>query len=96
MCGPEVVPLPNSEGLIVTAETDAELAILRYLDDVKVLNDTASRDNVESITASNLALSRLTDARASLRVTLRRCAVFGCVLAAAWSAYLWAALRIHT
>ena len=77
----------------MSAETDAELAALRYADNARVLNDAANRDYLASQTALNLAASRFADQRSKVRVTLRRCAVFGCVLVAAWSAFAFTVVR---
>ena len=70
-------------------EQDEALAALAYIDNSKILNDAATRANIESQTNVNNAVIALALERTKLRTTFRRCAVFVCVLATSWSVFLF-------
>lgn len=75
--------------MTTNAEQDEALAAMKLADNLNVLDRVATRNNVDSQTASNQAYATLLLSKATLRTTLRRCAVFVCVLSAAWSVVLW-------
>lgn len=73
----------------MNAEQDEAKAALQLIDNLAVLDRVATRENVQAQTASNQSYAVLLMERAKLRTTLRRCAVFACVLVTTWSLWLW-------
>lgn len=74
-------------------EQDEALAALKFADNLTALERIATRQRVESETSLNIAAAAFALSRAKVRVTLLRCVVFGCVLAAGWSAFLFTTLH---
>lgn len=75
--------------MTTNAEQDEAIAALRLTDGQNLLDRVATRNNVDAQTASAHAYAVLLTSRTLLRTTLRRCAVFGCVLGGAWSVWFW-------
>lgn len=71
------------------AEQDEALAALKLADGQALLDRVAIRNNVDAQTHSTNAVALMVMERAKLRTTLRRCAVFACVLAGTWSVWFW-------
>lgn len=82
----------DSAGSSVNPE-QAEALQHAILDDSQdFLDRIARRDNLESGTTNNEALTRLVDAKVKVRVMMCHVAVFACGLAAAWTLYLFITL----
>jgi hypothetical protein len=70
-------------------QPDLELELLRLEDQQVFLDRIAKRNNTESVTNGNLAVSRVHDARARMYIALAGVATSASLAGIGWSVWYW-------